>query len=266
MKAVRRSYPTDLTDEQWQIISPMIPLAKPGGRPRTTNMREVFNALLYIVCAGCAWRLLPHDFPKWPTVYEYFRNWGRDGTWENMNEKLCKYVRVIEEHHPDPSASALDSQSVATATMVHEAVGYDAGKKTKGRKRHLLVDTLGLVITILITAASVQEREGAKQLLEKTHQKREKYPRLVRIWVDGGYRGEEFLRWVMDTYRWALEVVLRPREVKGFTLLPRRWVVERTFGWLNWCRRLSKDYEYSTASSESFIYIAMIRIMLRRLA
>jgi transposase len=266
MEAVRKSYPTDLTDDQWELIREMIPAAKTGGRPRKTDMREVINALLYILCAGCAWRMLPHDFPKWPTVYEYFRNWKADQTLEMMHDKLRKYVRVMEGHHPDPSASALDSQSVPTATMVHEEVGYDAGKKIKGRKRHLLVDTLGLMLSIVVTAASVPEREGARKVLAKTHQQREKYPRLVRIWVDGGYRGEEFLRWVMDTYMWALEVVLRPREGQGFILLPRRWVVERTFGWFNWCRRLNKDYEYSTSSSEAFIYIAMIRIVLRRLA
>jgi transposase len=266
MKAIRKSYPTDLTDEQWELIKPMIPLAKTGGRPRTTNMKEVFNALLYMVRAGCAWRLLPNDFPKWPTVYDYFREWKLDGTWEKMNDRLRQYVRVIEDHHPHPSASALDSQSVATASMIKQDVGYDAAKKTKGRKRHLLVDTLGLVLTIVVTAADTPEREGAKQVLAKTHQQREKYPRLVRIWVDGGYRGEEFLRWVMDTYLWALEVVLRPREAQGFVLLPRRWVVERTFGWLNWSRRLSKDYERSTDSAQSFIYISMIGIMLRRLA
>ncbi len=183
-----------------------------------------------------------------------------------MNDKLRQYVRVIEEHHPDPSASALDSQSVAVASMIKQDVGYDAAQKTKGRKRHLLVDTLGLILTVVVTAANVPEREGAKQLLAKTHQQREKYPRLVRIWVDGGYRGEEFLRWVMDTYLWALEVVLRPREAQGFVLLPRRWVVERTFGWLNWSRRLSKDYEKSTSSAEAFIYISMISIMVKRLA
>lgn len=266
MKAVRKSYPTDLTDEQWELIKPMIPLAKTGGRPRTTDMKKVFNALLYIVRAGCAWRLLPNDFPKWSTVYDYFRKWKLDDTWEKMNDKLRQYVRVIEEHHPDPSASALDSQSVAVASMIKQDVGYDAAKKTKGRKRHLLVDTLGLILTVVVTAANVPEREGAKQVLAKTHQQREKYPRLVRIWVDGGYRGEEFLRWVMDTYLWALEVVLRPREAQGFVLLPRRWVVERTFGWLNWSRRLSKDYEKSTSSAEAFIYISMISIMVKRLA
>jgi transposase len=207
--------------------------------------------------------LLPHDFPKWPTVYDYFRNWKKDNTWEKMNDRLRQYVRVIEDHHPHPSASALDSQSVS---MIKQDVGYDAAKKTKGRNRHLLVDTLGLVLTIVVMVADLPEREGAKQVLAKTHQQREKYPRLVRIWVDGGYRGEEFLRWVMDTYLWALEVVLRPTKAQGFVLLPRRWVVERTFGWLKWSRRLSKDYESSTDSAKAFIYISMIGIMLRRLA
>jgi transposase len=266
MEAVRRSYPTDLTDDQWELIEPMLPPAKPGGRPRTTDMREVLNAILYILCAGCAWRMLPHDFPKWRTVYEYFRNWQFDHTWEALNDRLRKYVRVMAERHPDPSAAVLDSQSVRTATMVHKEVGYDAGKKIKGRKRHLLVDTLGLVLTVIVSAANLPEREGATQIFSKMYNQRQKYPRLVRVWVDGGYSGAEFLRWVMDIYRLALEVVLRPNETKKFVLLPRRWVVERTFGWFNWCRRLSKDYEYTTSSSQAFIYISMIRIMLRRLA
>jgi len=150
--------------------------------------------------------------------------------------------------------------------MAHEDVGYDANKKKKGRKRHLLVDTMGLLLVVVVTAASVTEWDGAKKVFAKVNEKKTKLPHLVRVWVDGGYRGEDFLRWVMDTFRLALEVVLRSDTAKGFVLLPRRWVVERTFGWWNWCRRLSKDYESLPSSSEAFIYIAMIRIMLRRLA
>jgi transposase len=266
MGVTRRSYPTDLTDDQWEIASHLIPPAKTGGRPRTIEMREVVNALMYMVMAGCAWRMLPNDFPKWQTVYDYFRNWKQDGTFEKMNTQLSKYVRVMEDRRETPSASILDSQSVQTATMAHEDVGYDANKKKKGRKRHLLVDTMGLLIVVVVTAANVTEWDGAKKVFAKVKEKKARLPHLVRVWVDGGYRGEDFMRFVMDTFRLALEVVLRSDTAKGFELLPRRWVVERTFGWWNWCRRLSKDYERLPSSSEAFIYIAMIRIMLRRLA
>lgn len=266
MGVQRKSYPTDLTDDQWEIARNLIPVAKTGGRPRTIDMREVVNALMYMVVSGCAWRMLPHDFPKWQTVYDYFRKWKKDSTFENMNTKLSKYVRVMEDRRETPSASILDSQSVQTATMVHEEIGYDANKKKKGRKRHLLVDTMGLLIVVVVTAANVTEWDGAKKVFAKVKEKKASLPHLVRVWVDGGYRGEDFLRFVMDTFRLALEVVLRSDTAKGFELLPRRWVVERTFGWWNWCRRLSKDYEHLPSSSEAFIYIAMIRIMLRRLA
>jgi transposase len=266
MGVSRKSYPTDLTDDQWKLVSHLIPPAKLGGRPRTVNMREVLNALLYMVVAGGAWRMMPHDFPKWQTVYDYFRNWKNDGTFESMNTQLSQYVRVMEGRRESPSASILDSQAVQTATMAHDEVGYDANKKKKGRKRHLLVDTMGLLLVVVVTAASVTEWDGARKVFAKANEKKAKLPHLVRVWVDGGYRGEEFLRWVMDTYRLALEVILRSDTAKGFVLLPRRWVVERTFGWWNWCRRLSKDYEGLPSSSEAFIYIAMVRIMLRRLA
>lgn len=150
--------------------------------------------------------------------------------------------------------------------MVNIEVGYDGGKQVKGRKRHLLVDTLGLVVMVVVTAANVNDRDEARCLLERLYQIRQRFPRLVRIWVDGGYSGEEFIRWVLDTYRWILEVVLRPQTAQGFEVLPKRWVVERTFGWFNWCRRLSKDYEILPETSEAFIYVGMIRILLRRLA
>lgn len=261
-----QSYPSDLTDEQWELLSGLIPNAKPGGRPRHVDMQAVVNAILYILCAGCAWRMLPHDFPAWKTVYHYFRQWRMDGTWASINEKLSLWVRVMEDREPTPSATVLDSQSVETATMVDTEVGYDGGKQVKGRKRHLLVDTLGLVVMVVVTAANVNDRDGARRLFEKLYQIRQGFPRLVRIWVDGGYSGEEFMRWVMDTYRWILEVVLRPQTAQGFEVLPKRWVVERTFGWFNWCRRLSKDYEILPETSEAFIYVGMIRILLRRLA
>ncbi|NJO99225.1 MAG: IS5 family transposase, partial [Pleurocapsa sp. CRU_1_2] len=252
----------------------LIPEAKPGGRPRTVDMREIINGIFYILVAGCpkgyrsayAWYLLPHDFPKWKTVYHYFRLRAHRGDWQRIHEQLRQWVRTIEDRHPSPSAAILDSQSVETATMIHPEVGYDGGKKTKGRKRHLLVDTLGLMMVVVVTAASLPEREGAKLVFERVHQSKSEFFRLVTIWVDGGYRGIDFMRWVMDTYRWIIETVLRSDDAQGFEVLPRRWVVERTFGWFNWCRRLSKDYEVLPQTSEAMIQVAMIRIMLRRLA
>lgn len=266
MRATNQSYPGDLSDEQWELLARLIPPAKVGGRPRSVEMRSVINALFYVLCMGCAWRWLPHDYPAWQTVYHYFRTWRKDGTWERIHHQLYQWVRVSESRDTSPSAAVLDSQSVETATMVSLAVGFDAGKKIKGRKRHLLVDTLGLVVMVVVTAASVTEWEGARQVFASVDQIRERFPRLARIWVDGGYRGEDFMRWVMDTYRWVVEVVLRRNTAKGFEVLPRRWVVERTFGWFNWCRRLSKDYEVLPETSQAFIHLAMIRLMLKRLA
>jgi putative transposase len=172
----------------------------------------------------------------------------------------------MEDRYSTPSASSMDSQTVPTSAMVNQSVGYDAAKKLKGRKRFALVDTLGLLMMVKVVAASVPEREGAKQLLYQVHQERSRFPRLMRIWVDAGFSGEDFLRSIMDWFGWVLDVVLRPNGTQGFVLLPKRWTVERTYGWLHWCRRLNVDYERLPASSEALIYIAMIRLMLRRLA
>lgn len=180
------SYPSNLTSEQWELLSGLIPSAKTGGRHRSVDMQAVINAILYVLCAGCAWRMLPHDFPKWKTVYHYFRQWRKDGTWQQIHERLRQWVRVSQNREPSPTEAILDSQTVKTATMVSREVGYDSGKKTKGRKRHLLVDTLGLVMVVVITAASVSEQAGAKQVLSKLHSLRERFYRLVTIWVDGG--------------------------------------------------------------------------------
>ncbi|BAZ33910.1 transposase (plasmid) [Cylindrospermum sp. NIES-4074] len=260
------SYPSNLTTEQWQLLSELIPKAKKGGRKRSVDMEAVINAILYILCAGCAWRMLPHDFPNWKTVYHYFRQWRKDGTWQQIHERLRLWVRVSQNREPSPSEAIMDSQTVETATMVSIDVGFDAGKKIKGRKRHIIVDTLGLLIVVVVTAASVSEQAGAKQALSKLNQIRERMGRLIRIWVDGGYRGQDFTHWVMDVYRWLWSVVTRSEEQKGFVVLPKRWLVERTFGWFNWCRRLSKDYEILPETTETFIYVAMIRLMLKQLA
>ena len=200
-------------------------------------MREVINGIFYILVAGyhkgtmCAWHLLPHDLPKGKTVYHYFRQWRIDGDWQRIHERLRQWVRAIEDRHPNPSAAIEDSQSVETATMIHPEVGYDGGQKIKGRKRHLLVDTLGLMMVVVVTAASLPERDGAKLVFEKAAQSQKQVNRLVTIWVDGGYRGINFMRWVMDTYRWIDSPVLRSNHARGFKVLPRRWV-EITHFWL----------------------------------
>lgn len=260
------AYATELSLEQYQLFESLLNPPATTGRPRSVSLMQVLQAILYVLASGCAWRLLPKEYPPYSTVYYYFKKWRNDGTWKRIHDHLVQWVRVDAGRDPTPSAASLDSQSVPTAVMVQQAVGYDAGKKIKGRKRFTLVDTLGLLIAVRVVAASVPEREGAKQLFKQVHQERQRLPRLARIWVDGGFSGEDFLHWVIDTFRWILEVVLRPEGAQGFVLLPKRWTVERTYGWLHWCRRLNVDYERLPASSEAFIHIAMIRLMLRRLA
>lgn len=260
------AYTSELTVEQYKLFASLLSPDAHTGRPRTVDLMQVLQAILYVLVSGCAWRLLPTTYPPSSTVYYYFRKWRKDGSWQRIHDHLVQWVRVMEHRESSPSAASLDSQSVPTAVMVHEAVGFDSGKQIKGRKRFTLVDTLGLLMAVRVVAANVPEREGAKQLLHQVHQERQRVSRLVLIWVDGGFSGKEFGQWVMDTFRWILAVVLRPDGVKGFVLLPKRWTVERTYGWLHWCRRLNLDYERLPASSEAFIHIAMIRLMLRRLA
>lgn len=261
-----KAYPSNLTQAQYECLSDMIPEAKPGGRPREVEMREILNAIFYILCEGCRWRALPGDFPKWQTVYTYFRNWRLNGTWVRIHDCLREWVRIDHERQPSPSEAIIDSQSVKNAAMVSEQVGFDAGKQIKGRKRFLTVDTLGLVLRVLVTAASLGEREGGKRVLKRVKRMEKAVSRLHTIWVDGGFDGNPFMMWVMDVCRWIVQVVLRPEQTKGFVLLKKRWVVERTFGWLMGCRRLVRDYELLPETSETFIYLAMIRIMVRRLA
>jgi len=263
---MQQSYNTDLTAEQWEWLEPLIPPAKSGGRPRTTSMQAVINAIFYVVVTGCQWRQMPHDFPCWSTVYYYFRIWRDDGTWQTLNERLRMYVRVSEERHPSPSAAICDAQSVKVGNPRCQSIGFDGGKLIKGRKRHLLVDTLGLVLMVIVTAANVSDQRGAKILLWKTKRLGSSVSRLVRFWADGGYNGKDFKRWVMDRFGWIWEVILRSDNLSGFRVVPKRWVVERTFGWLLWSRRLNKDYEVLPRTAEAFVYVAMIRIMLQRLS
>ncbi len=260
----RQPYPTDLTEEQWNRVATLIPAVKTGGRPARYGRREIVSAIFYQMRGGAAWRMLPHDMPPWRITYHYFRLWRKDGSWERIHDRLRGDVREAAGRERTPSAGCLDSQSVKTTDRggVH---GYDAGKKVNGRKRHVLVDTLGLVWLLAVTAASVQDRDGARTLLQVLANRMKR--RRV-IWADGGYAGAlvDWVRSLRKRDKVRLDLVNRSAHGKGFQRLPHRWIVERTFGWFNRWRRLSKDYEYLTETSETTIRVVMIHLMTRRLA
>ena len=255
-------YDSCLTEAQWAYLKPMLPKPAKRGRPRT-DLRRILDAILYVVKGGIPWRYLPTDFPPWKTVYHVFRKWTLNHLWAALNDALRTLVRKAQGKRSQPTAAVLDSQSVKSAGH-GGPVGYDAAKRIKGRKRHVLVDTLGLLLGVAVTSASSTERAGAQVVLGRVLTW---FTWLRLLWVDGGYTGATFANWVKELRpKLAVEVVRRSDPTAGFKVLPRRWVVERTFGWLMHHRRLARDYETSETSAEAWIFIAMIRIQLRRLA
>lgn len=229
----------------------------------TLEWRGILDAILYVLRTGCQWRNLPHDFPKWQSVYHHFRHFAKDGTWVPINETLRKQERESRGRQAEPTGAILDTQSVKT-TEVGGPKGYDAGKKVHGRKRHVLTDTVGNLLAVVVNAANTSDRQGAKALFE--HLSIQTKISLKKIWADGGYSGQPFLSWIHETLQATLEITYRPPNEDGFVVVPVRWVVERTLAWLNRSRRLSKDYEGCPRSSEGMIYLASIVTMLKRLS
>jgi putative transposase len=259
---MKKTYPTDLSDAQWTHLQSCLPTPKAEGRPRTHSLHDILDAIFYVLKSGCQWRLLPHDFPPWSTVYYHFRRFRLSGLWHRILKVLHAAERKRVGKDPQPTAAIMDSQSVKTVEESAHPSGYDAHKNVKGRKRHLLVDALGLPLSVYVTPADAQDRVGAQCLLAAL---KPLLPRLKKIWADGAYTGEKLAGWCKEQGEWELEIVERSADTEGFAVLPHRWIVERTLGWLMRNRRLSKDYERMVQTSETYIKVAMIRLILKRL-
>jgi len=253
-------YSSTLTNRQWQLIRQLLPPRARRGR-RPLDRRRVINAILYVVRTGCQWRMLPKDFPNWSTVYGIFWRWRNDGTWERIHDALREKVRKAMGKKSTPSVAIIDSQSIRSAEGGEER-GYDAAKKITGRKRHLAVDTLGLLLAVVVHRGDCQDQEGARWVIKKLSQK---FSRLKVLFGDTAYGRSGLPAWTLKSFGWILQTVLRPVGVPGFVVLPKRWIVERTFAWLARYRRHSKDYEKTTASSEALTHLAMISLMTKRL-
>lgn len=251
------TYASDVTDREWELIAPHLPSARPGGRPRSTSLREVVNAVFYLLQSGCQWRMLPRDFPPRGTVYGYFRSWIGAGVWAHVHDVLYRRCRALEGREESPSAAVIDSQSVKTGPDAREHVGFDAGKRIKGRKRHLVTDMLGLILRVEVHSAGVQDRDGAALVLDRITGR---FPFIEKFFADAGYQGPR----VAAAAPRPVEII--KRSDKGFVVQPKRWVVERTFAWACINRRLAKDVERFAITAKSLFQIAMIKLMSRRIA
>jgi transposase len=263
----RRCYPSDLSDAVWAVIEPLMPVRdlRKGGAVRMYGDRLVLNAILFVLRSGCQWRMVPRDLLPWDAAYRWYATWRQDGTWDRIHDALRDQVRIADGRDPCPSAGVLDAQSILTSEG-GQARGFDAGKRTRGRKRHIVVDTLGLLLVVMVTSASVQDRHGGKAILQRLAAR---FESIALVWADAGYANHidsGLVTWANKAINVVLQIVKRSDDARGFQVLPRRWVVERTFGWLIRNRRLGRDYERRTDNSETMIKIAMIQLMATRLA